>query len=72
MKKIRFRAILFLIVGLYLNAGAQNGGSTKITVFKPGDDQTFSDPKPSMIGEKAIKWNYSMLSRGLFFLSTSA
>ena len=51
----------------------QNGGSTKITIFKPEDAPTSqTTPADAAVDRNAIKWNYSLISRGVFLINYEA
>lgn len=70
MKKTYIIFICFFIlprVGFCQN----DGGATKITIFKPEDAKpvTTGNPADRLQEKNNIKWNYSLLSRGVFLLN---
>ncbi len=61
---------VFLIVYSFISSLSigQNDQSVKITVFKPSEEKTTVATK-IMQDQNCIKWNYSLLARGVFLLN---
>ncbi|MFI5164053.1 MAG: hypothetical protein ACHQHP_02275 [Bacteroidia bacterium] len=65
MKKITQLVVFLFLAGKIFS---QDGGSTKITIFQPGGVKTEDEKKPPPL-KNLIKWNYSLVTRGVFLLN---
>jgi hypothetical protein len=65
MKKI---AYILVLIFLSECCFSQENNTTKITIFQPGGVKAEDVPKPPP-NTNLIKWNYSMLSRGVFLMN---
>lgn len=64
--RVALLSFLQFLIGGFLSA--QDGSSTKITIFQPGNTSTVT-ATPTPEDQNLVKWNYSLLSRGVFLLN---